>query len=68
MEKCQVILWLFILANEQPAKAVHPRVRSFHLEASCFEPRLPLDGLGLFSAWANVAVKPNSHRMSRTSS
>src|SRR6266487_1579092 len=57
MEKCQVILWLFIPANKQPTKAIHPRMRPFHHPAACFEPRLPLDRPGFFPTWANVGRK-----------
>src|SRR5260370_17019341 len=54
MEQGQVILRLFVPPNEQAAKAVHPGMAAFHDPTACFEARLPLDGLGLFSAWANV--------------
>jgi len=57
MEKSQVILWLFIPTNKESAKAIHPRMRPFHHASACFEPRLPLDRLGFFPAWANVSRK-----------
>lgn len=55
MEKSQVILWLFIPTNKEPAKAQSPRMLPFHHPSACFEPRLPLDRLGFFPAWANVS-------------
>src|SRR2546421_4604641 len=57
MEKGQIILRLFIPTHEEAAKAVHPGVRSFHHPPPCFEPSFSLDGLGLFSSWANMGRK-----------
>src|SRR2546421_1465477 len=57
MEKGQIILRLFIPTHEQATKAVHPGVRSFHHPAPGFEPGFSLDGLGLFSSWANMGRK-----------
>jgi hypothetical protein len=43
--------------NEQPTKAVHPGMRSFHHPPPCLETSLPLDRLSLFPAWTNVGRK-----------
>src|SRR5207248_10827952 len=57
VEKRQVILRLFLPANEQAAKAIHPGMRSFHHPPPCLEAGLSLDGLGLFPSRADMGGK-----------
>src|SRR5712691_12408404 len=57
MQKGQVVLWLFVPSHEQAAKAVHPGMAPFYHPTARFEPGFSLDGLGLFSAWANMGGK-----------
>src|SRR5215469_777288 len=57
MKKGQVVLGLFVPADEQATKAVHPRVHSFHHPTARFEPSLLFDGAGFFSAWADMGGK-----------
>src|ERR687884_480783 len=57
MKKGQVVLGLFVPADEQATKAVHPRMRSFHHPTARFEPGLLFDGSGFFSSWADMGSK-----------
>lgn len=58
MQKRQIVLWFLVPSNQQPAKAVHPRMRPLRHLAPRFKPGFPLDGLGLYSTRANVSGEP----------
>src|SRR5260370_34209661 len=57
MEKSQIVLWLFVPADQQTTKAIHPRMCPFNHPSACFEPCLLLDRFGFFSTLANVSRK-----------
>ena len=54
MQKRQVALWLFVPANEQPAKAIHPGARPLHDPPARFEASHAFDRLGLFPTRAHM--------------
>src|SRR6266700_3321767 len=55
MEQRQIVRWLLVPTDEQTAKAIHPGVRSFHDEASRFEPSFPLDLFVLFPTRSDMS-------------
>src|SRR6266699_2179342 len=57
MQKRQVVLWLLVPADQQTAKAVHPRMCPFHHPPTRLETRFPLDRLRLFPARAHMSRK-----------
>ena len=57
MEQRQIIRGLFVPADQESAKPVHPRMRPFHDPAACFGPGFGLDRFGLSSTRANVGGK-----------
>src|SRR5215471_10644612 len=57
MEKGEIILRLFVPADQESAKAVHPRVCSFYYPKVGFEDSFPFDRPVFFPTGANVSGK-----------
>src|SRR5215831_18859725 len=55
MEKRQVVVNLFVPANQDTAKAIHPAVGAFYDPPSRFETCLPFEPLRFFPARAEVS-------------
>ncbi|BCM88995.1 hypothetical protein IAD21_00837 [Abditibacteriota bacterium] len=54
MEKRQIVIGLLFPADEDAAKAVHPRVGALYHPTPRFEPGLLLERLGLFATGSDV--------------
>jgi hypothetical protein len=57
MQEGNVVLWLFIPTNKDPAKAIHPTMGAFHDPSSCPLACLLFDSLCLFASGANMGRK-----------
>src|SRR5437660_1797223 len=57
MEQGQVIGRLFVPADQETTKAIHPRMCPFDHPSACFEPCLLSDGFGFFSTPTDMGRK-----------
>src|SRR2546423_10456990 len=57
MQKCQVVLRLFVPAHKQTTKAIHPGMAPFNDPPPSFEASFSLDRFGFFSSWPNMGGK-----------
>ena len=58
MEEGDVVVWMFVPADQDTPEAVQPAVSTLQHPPAGLEARFPFDGLGLLAPAANVGGEP----------